>query len=155
MARKGIADYEQATAQFDICGQGDSGAFCDYVMLNANERELGVVNDDNLHQLNLGGVCGFDGSPNADYGSAVHAFLAEGIEPGRRPTSFWEFGHLGLFQSRSRCLDPEPNALLAQHRIFLAPYNDEPAVNWWPGTITQEVANQYTASIGSLWGEGS
>lgn len=154
MHRLGRADGDLPDSVFDVYGEGEIAHWDMVPMLNANTREVGVVNDNNLHAYEVGGVCGsHQGMTNATQPQTVQNFVAEGFEPGRRPTPWWEYGNLGLGQSRSRMLDPEPSAALAQHQISFRPFNMEPATRFWPEAITQEVYAQYNAGYGELWGE--
>lgn len=91
----------------------------------------------------------------APQGTNVRA--GQTLPTARYPTPYWEYGLLGLFQSRTRMLNPVPNRRLT-------PYHGASAYSWrpfgyrvqgpWLRAIYQEGFRMSTRTIPNLWFRG-
>lgn len=119
----------------------------DFPRLNARFFEPGIADGDLRTEL-------FDVLPQSKPGVACQEQCQPGIQQGRTPTPEWEMAFLGLGQSRTRALDPDPNSDLAVWRIYNRPFKDEVSGPWIQQfLITQETYRQFNGPNADRWEE--
>jgi hypothetical protein len=151
MKQRGRGDADLPDSVFDVYGHGHYPVTCE-ALETIGFKAVRGQDDYNLRQFDFSPITGIGGMPNRPQAAYVQA-QTQTWEPGRDPTPFWEYAFLGMDQSRTGYIDPETVATNAQWRIYLKPYNDDSALQFWPPTFTQEVYAPYTGPIDEVWGE--